>query len=218
MTRILALLMILTLAACGSQKGTLSLAGLKGAATRLTKGTPPPVDFRKLLTRAEIDNLQVPAVFTELEDSGLNSGMLLQARNGQVLRFGAGASSAIAYKNGIVVRTHGLGHDLISADVEGLERALRQGGSSNAVRIHRYLGGDNKEITRSYVCDVRFEGRESIIIFEIGRTLTRVSESCQNVDTSFENLYWVGAGGKIWRSKSWISPEMGALLTDDLAR
>lgn len=213
--------LILTLAACGNQKGnttglTTGLNVLKGAANRVLKGKPQPVNTRALLNRQIIDSYGRPLIFVELPKTGVNSGMELQAINGSVARFGTPDGTALAYDRGILIRSHGLGFDLISADVSDLAAALRHGSSENALRVERHLGGDNKEITRSFVCTVHAEARETIEIFQRLHSVTRMAEVCQNVDTQITNTYWVGPSGQIWKSKVWIGPELGFVVTEVL--
>ena len=227
MTRATLLLTLcLGLAACGTGKPnsiTATLTGLKdqiaGAATQVLRGKPKPGNARASLNRALIDQYPKPLIFADLIKTGAGSAMEFQAQNKSVRRYGAADGSALALQNGLLVRTHGLTFDLVSADVNDLDRALRRGGSDNALRVHRYLDGENKEVTRSYVCSVSTLGHERIVIFDVSHATRHMVEDCQNGEITFQNHYWVGTRrGIIWRSQSWIGPDLGIIQIENLSR
>ena len=221
-TRILLFVACLGLTACGTGQSnslTATLTGFKTQITSLLKGKPKPGNARAGFSRALIDQHPRPLIFADLIKTGAGSGMELQAQNKSVRRYGAGDGSALALQNGILIRTHGLGFDLVSADVNDLDRALRRGGSNNALRVHRYLDSENKEVTRSYVCSVSTLGHERIVIFDVPHATRHMVEDCQNGEITFQNHYWVGTRrGTIWRSQSWIGPDLGIIQIEDLSR
>ncbi len=105
---------------------------------------------------------------------------------------------SISLQDGIVVATRGFGFDLMTAEVSETLAALKQG-SSSAVRIHRYLDGENHTDPRSFVCDVT-----------VRRDLSAV-EICHSATVSFENSYNFNDNRFIVESRQWVSPEIGSV-------
>ena len=105
---------------------------------------------------------------------------------------------SISLQDGIIVATRGFGFDLMTAEVSETLAALKQG-SSSAVRIHRYLDGENHTDLRSFVCDVT-----------VKRDLPAV-EICHSATVSFENSYNFNDNGFIVESQQWVSAEIGSV-------
>ena len=103
---------------------------------------------------------------------------------------------SISLRDGIVVATRGFGFDLMTAEISETLAALKQG-STSAVRIHRYLDGENHTDLRSFVCDVTVQ-----------RNLSAV-EICHSATFSFENSYNFNDNGFIVESRQWVSSEIG---------
>ena len=204
--KLAACVLLATLAACGNDPPTASpgLASLQQSVAGLFKPAQPRP------TAAQIRAAVTPQVrqqlggatlaVTEMPETGQAALVYAIGRNGDVTTYSTLDNVTFAYQRGVLVGTRGLGFDLISADVGDVQRALRQGG--RAVRVHRYLDGEDALQIRSFICDI---------------TATNPArEICQGQDTRFENEYQFDAGGSVIRSRQWVGPERQYLITEQL--
>lgn len=107
----------------------------------------------------------------------------------------------ISLRDGMVVATRGLGFDLMTADIAEPLLAVK-GSGDTAVRVHRYLDGENQIVANSFGCAYSVTGAR------------RVTENCTSSLGSFENSYVLDAGGNIASSRQWVSPQIGAVLIE----
>ena len=199
-TRILtALSLSAMLAACSSDPGQTSLLGpLKQSASGILGKAPaagPTADqIRSRITpevRASFGN--VPLKIATLEEKKLASVLIERARNRDQITYFTPDGISMTYKSGVLVGTRGLGFDLMDADVDQVLSSLRTG-RDGAVRIHRYLDGEEQVILRSFICDYTGAGT--------------VTETCFSDGFQITNTYAM-SGGRITSSRQWISPEQG---------
>lgn len=120
-------------------------------------------------------------------------------------------------RSGLLVATRGTGDDLMSADVRGVEAALRNGGGAYA-RSYVVLQGNTRGRTLSFDCDVQAAGPETLTLVGQRRDTTRLEESCSGPDGTFRNTYWRGAEGTLWQSRQWSGPEIGHLVIELLKK
>ena len=106
------------------------------------------------------------------------------------------AEEALILRNGMLVGTRGLGHDLSVAE-PGTEGLIRAGASGSGTRVMRYFAGDGVERPLQFACTVGAGPRPGVTV-----------ESCEGHGTSFQNSYMVG-GGQIAVSRQWIGPDLG---------
>lgn len=115
-----------------------------------------------------------------------------------------------SFRDNMMLRTRGLNDDLMSADVDE-SRALVLGlGTGLAVRVHRYLDGQDRTTIDSYVCEIKPRGPREISFDGHKFQTVLMQERCNNTGNSFQNLYWV-QNGRILQSKQWISAKSGAM-------
>ncbi|MDJ1017531.1 MAG: YjbF family lipoprotein [Paracoccaceae bacterium] len=124
------------------------------------------------------------------------------ARTGDYETWRAADGSALALRGRLVTATYSLGNDLYSADVRDTLDRLQGRGAGEALRVHRYLDGENQIVTRAFRCIVRKTGSGGLVI---------AREACQGADIGFENRYTLTPSGRILTSRQWIGPEVGAI-------
>lgn len=166
-------------------------------------------DPRRALTRAMIDQSEVPVILIVVIDRDAAATLIAAGVNGDKVTWVSADGIGVILRNGFLIGTRGLGDDLMGADVNGSQMALRRGGTST--RIHDYLTGTDQVVRRSFQCQIATVGPESIEILERTYATTRIDETCADGTTSFVNSYWVGADGTIWKSRQWVSALVGAL-------
>lgn len=209
---------LLALAGCGSDRGDsiagVALAGLQGL---VTPAAPAP-DIRAGLTREALDQLGQPLLYAELPARKARAGLLLAARNGPHATWVTADGISLSFRHGVLNASRGLGGDLMAADLDEPLAMIRGGGSGRGVRIHAYLDGENQTYTRAFTCDYRQAGRQTIELVGARHATRLVRETCRATDLEFANLYWVGDDGTVWKSRQWIGPEAGYVLTERLVR
>jgi hypothetical protein len=203
--KLAALVLLVTLAACGNDptrsQGLASVQQTFAGLFKPAQPQPSAAQIRAAVTpqvRAQLGGATL--AIAEMPQTGQAALIYAIGRNGDVITYTTLDNITFAYDRGVLVATRGLGFDLITADVGDVQRALRQGG--RAVRVHRYLDGEDALQIRSFICDF---------------TATNpVREICQGQDTQFENEYQFDAGGRVIRSRQWVGPERQYLITQQL--
>lgn len=175
------------------------------------------VDPRKMITRKAIDASPVDVLLAGIEVRDAFATLSPIGENAGVVSWVTGDRIGLGLKQGVLVSTRGLGQDLMAADVSGLLGALRAG-RGQTIRIHDYLDGENQIHRSRFQCDVQLVGREVLSIYGLKVATKHMIESCQNPDYSFQNHYWISAGGKIWQSRQWVGPALKYVFVQQLSR
>lgn len=217
---LLAILSLAALAACGSaQDGALVTLGrglAAGAAAR--GGDAGDAAVERQLTREALDAATQPLLLAELPSREARATLVIAGQNRSHVTWFAADGIGLTLKDGLLTGTRGLGGDLMTADVSGAEAALRAGAGS-AVRVHRYLDGENRVVPIRFDCRYAGAGRKEIEI--VGRRFAtrEVAETCVAGARSFENRYWFGlSDGFLWKSRQWVGPGAGPIDLTRLVR
>ena len=132
-----------------------------------------------------------------LEEKKQASVLIEDGENQDVVTYFTPDGISISLQDGVLVATRGLGFDLMAADVSEVQSAIRNGG--RAVRVHRYLDGEDQMVIKSFVCD--YAGA------------SRVIETCYGNGNNFENRYSIVAG-QVVSSRQWIGPQLGYIVLE----
>lgn len=160
------------------------------------------------IAAVELAKIDKPLILTKTGE--IRTLLIPVSENGGYEQWHAPGKLGFTFKEGVLTATRGLGDDLMDADVEESIARIRSKSTRPATRVHRYLSGVNTIIVRSYVCIVKQEGLENTSVFGKILRLERVSETCTNSDTTFENLYWVDPrDGFVWKARQWASLHIG---------
>ncbi|GAA6177823.1 YjbF family lipoprotein [Sulfitobacter pacificus] len=221
---ILALGLTTLVSACSGTVGGDDAEALASPLSQVAKAAPavlgpktPPVDPRRLLTRAAIDASPTPVLLTGLEARDIYATLSPAGTNRDATTWFTADSKSLTFTRDILIATRGLGNDLMGADVREMRNQLRKG-TGSGVRVYDYLDGENQIVRRSFYCTLHPRGNTRLAIFDLEVATRHVTESCQNPELSFENEYWIGATGRIWQSRQWASPDIGYVFTQHLSR
>lgn len=211
------------LGACGSEGPDPTFTALRGAAGAAVSGvsgafgggapegqTPTAAVSAATVPQQVLDQFDGPLLLAE--NLRLGSAALLTrvgTNAGTETWRGAEGWSVALNTRGVLRSTRGLGFDLMASNVDPTTMALaaRQGGPTERLQVH--LDGDLEEIRAIHRCNLRHDGRETVVIAGRAMDLTRMTESCTTGDDAYENLYWVNGAGIAVQSIQWAGPELG---------
>jgi len=204
--------LLLLMVATGCERVADLSALTSGGST--TKAQTVPMAAADFAARVESG---APLMIVNLEErDALTTFALVTDRNGD-RTWRTQDNVTLSTRSGLLTSTRALGADLMSADVMESEALVLADRAGLAVRIHRYLDGQNGIEIDSYVCEITPFGRQDLTLD--GRTVqTRVlTEACTNPDNDFENSYWV-SGGRVVQSRQWVGPDVGAIAMREVFR
>jgi hypothetical protein len=151
---------------------------------------------------------------------GENQALLvLGTDSGGQLLWTSSAHVVIVTRDGRIVRTLGLGHDLSGLTtrndmaIPAPAAAMREPFSSTRLEDFPELGLYGILVT----CRAHLVGRQSIAILGQAIPTFRVDETCNSLkpDWSFTDSFWVdGDSGLVWRSRQHIHPKGGIVETE----
>lgn len=131
-------------------------------------------------------------------------------QNGTVTTWSSTEFQSVVARGGMAVATRGFGDDLMIAVVptEGQIRA----GSGTTNRQHVFLDGADQQVVQNYRCTVATVGQESVAVLGRPYATRKVVERCEGSAGSFENQYWIDAGGRIRQSWQTVGPANEQIL------
>ena len=208
--RPLALLGLAVLAACGNAPDATVMAAIGGLASRITQPRAAPVDAKALLSPQVLAAADQPVMLAEIPARRAAASLIVAGTNGSHVTWVSGDGISLTLQSGLLTASRGLGYDLMSADVSQ-SLLLLQGNSGTAVRVHRYLDGENQITLRSFVCSASPAGAESVDLITRRVSARIVAENCASSGESFTNRYWIAGSGHIIKSEQWVGPETGMI-------
>lgn len=221
------LLALMALSACstGPAETTADVELVKVIGARITqwrKPKPEPL----VVTRALLEQLDQPHIEVLVEREALTGymGLHLIRRDdlpGEISIWRSSDNATLAFRNGMLMTTHGLGDDLLSAEVPAV--ADQPGPARGGGRSYSLRGGDNQAFQLNMVCSVTDLGAETIEIIGIRYATRHVQEHCEGGEGIgakgvVVNDYWIDSrDAKLWQSRQWAGPGIGYLRIRDLA-
>jgi hypothetical protein len=152
------------------------------------------------------------------QDGGNQILLVLATDSGGELLWTGPSHAVIVTRDGRIVRTVGLGHDLAGLTMRNASApppgAAAQGPFSSA-RLEDFpeLGIFGALVS----CRAHLVGRQKIDILGQAVTTNRVDEACQSQrpEWSFMDSYWVDPdNGLVWRSRQHVHPKGGEIETE----
>lgn len=151
-------------------------------------------------------------------DGGNQNLLVLATNSGGELLWTGPSHAVIVTRDGRIVRTVGLGHDLASLTMRNAAApppgaAVRGPFASTRLEDFPELGLYGALVS----CRAHLVGRQRIDILGQAITTNRVDESChsQAPDWSFVDSYWVDPdNGLVWRSRQHVHPKGGEIETE----
>lgn len=168
------------------------------------------------LTRAQITAMKQPLYRADLPKRKARAYLLLIGQNDGVNTWTTTDGIMISLRDGVVVRTLGLGQDLMSARMPTAAELRRGKGAVTAT--YYYLTGDDQSFGVPVKCELSRLGREKIEIASLTYRTEHVRETCAGDSERFTNEYWIEPNGHIRKSKQWIGPDVGYLELQDLRK
>lgn len=214
------LLGLLALAGCSSGNKQASLE--EDLFRTAVAGRRAPAPAAPNLTRADLDKITGPLLETTVErrdQTGLLyiSAEAQDATPGRVLLWRSGDNATLTLRNGVLVGTHGLGGDIISARVQ--VSGSGPGPSASGPHVLHIRSRDNRAVRLALACDLVDLGPETIEIVEIRHATRHLQQRCEGAGGSVVNDYWIDHGaGLIWQSRQWAGPHIGYLRLRRLTR
>ncbi|SIO02889.1 YjbF family lipoprotein [Vannielia litorea] len=200
----------------------LACCGLLGCASGSVGGVgaPQPRDVRSKAQGRYAQLLQAgaPALQVAVEKTDATTIVLREVSRGGVDTYLSSDGIALKLRRGVLVGTAGLGGDMSGSDVSDTLALLGAGQTGTVKRFHTFLNGENKAITRTYLCLLGERGPRSIQVGTRSGALrtvatTLVAEECRSLDQSFENLYWVARpSGQVVQSRQWAGDFAGMVV------
>lgn len=187
-----ALGLVLALSACGTAGRVMApVAGM------ITGGSAPPAALKA--------QAEAPAITVVLTARGITFPMRVLEREGDVTTWVAGDGAQMETRNGIVISTRGFGQDLMSSIPPSVSDLTRVG-DTHERRLFLLNGADETQL-RAYICKMeRAEGGDG------PAGALHVTETCLEKNRRIINEYWIGSGGRILKSRQFISPMAGYVI------
>lgn len=205
------------LSACGSdQKEISTFSALQSYGTGLAgkfRKTAVPAGASQGITRATVDGIGAPVDLVTIENRGAQGLIVQVGTNGSVETWSSADNKTLSMRNGMLVATRGLGGDLMSAAVPNLAQ-LESG--QTVKRAHTVLDGEDKPFTHRFDCRGIRNGAKTITVVERSYQTQHITEDCNGPDGSFSNDYWVQTGGKLRRSRQFVSESVGFVVIEHL--
>lgn len=214
MTRVLAILTLLALGACGQATGDdpylAAFQQFRGGL--FNRGAAETVGFTA--TRASLAEAGItqPVLVARLPDAGISVGLLEYRTTRGVTIWRSLDGNTLSTASGFLRNTRGFGTDLHSLETDALRDAMQRGGSGEYSRVFRALDGEGRLVAVRLYCSLTPAGAERVDVLGRAYDTQRFSETCRADgvrDPVFVNTYWRGRGGEIWKSRQWVGPELG---------
>lgn len=175
---------------------------------------PDPAALRALFDADQVARLDVSVLFVTGAD--VATALVPVAQHGPVQTWQSRDDLQIAENAGVVLTTHGLGHDLIAADAAGMQAAF-SGQATVYSRHWVHLDGKLQPVTRSAQCrmitgqTIAHQAPLEVV------PVTVFVETC-GADEPIINHYHIAGDGVMWWSHQWISAQIGMVELERVAR
>ena len=193
------------LASCGNvQNDDGIIAQIRTGLAAKKQAAPPAPDIAALraqFTPEVMAQIGGPILIVQIPSRDAVAVLTRVGTNNGVDTFLTPDGVSISLRDGMVVATRGLGFDLMTADIAEPLMAVK-GSGDTAVRVHRYLDGENQIVAKSFGCAYSVTA------------VRQVTETCTSSSDNFENIFVMNANGNIASSRQWISPQIGAVLIE----
>jgi len=170
-----------------------------------------------LVTRDQAASIPYASMGYRLDDGNQMLLVLATDSGGELLWTGP-SHAVISTRDGRIVRTVGMEHDLAGITMRNgtaLPPAAAVHGAFSTTRLEDFpeLGVYGAQVS----CRAHLVGQQRINILGQAVSTNRVDEVCQSrkPDWSFVDIYWVDPdNGLVWRSRQHIHPKGGEIETE----
>ncbi|NVK12647.1 MAG: YjbF family lipoprotein [Rhodobacteraceae bacterium] len=126
---------------------------------------------------------------------------------------------SLAFRQGMVIATRGLGGGLLSAEVPAAEGV--GGPARGGARRYTLRADGNGQRVVNMACRLHDLGPETVEIVEITRSVRHLQEYCEGAGGVVVNDYWVDSRpgrALVWQSRQWAGAETGYVRIRHLQR
>ena len=168
----------------------------------------------KIFSRQELENINYPLI--EIQTNGIlkQALMLPLSQRNNYFNYSSGSGQLITMNGFVVSKTNGINIELLSAEVPKesplLNKIEPRFWPLKGNRKYSFLTHLNQITNYSFSCEFKLFEKEKITIVEIDYNLVKITENCIGDQDSFENFYWVGDDGFVWKTKQWLRDEIYA--------
>lgn len=155
-----------------------------------------------------------PVMITRVPARDIAVGLIDYQHNRGVTVWRSTDGATISTAGGVLLNTRGFGTDLHSLESAPVETALSSGGLAEYSRVFRAIDGEGALQRARLYCQLAPVGPERIDVLGRAYDTRHFRETCTADGTGgalFENDYWRGQDGTIWKSRQWAGPELGYL-------
>lgn len=218
MKHILAGLALLTLTACSSgEQGAFGAAFQQIRGSLFNRGADETAQFTATRASLRAAGIERPVLVVRAPDVDISVGLLEYEQTGGVTIWRSLDGNTVSTASGLLRNTRGFGTDLHSLDTAPAESALASGNDAEYSRVFRAVDGEGVLHRARLYCRLTQEGREQVDVLGQGYDSVRFRETCRAdgvPNPIFENLYWRGVHGQIWKSRQWAGPDLGYMTLE----
>ena len=176
--------------------------------SRKSAANQPKVDSEALAAVA-MESFPGPLIMAKIDSLGTVSALGEFGRNGATQTFSTPQQQTLVFRNGLLVGTRGLGHDLMSADLGPAADLVSKRQAGSYRRIYRFLDGEALERPVPMTCELTPGDPKTVAFAGTSYATMHLSEQCISTGLTINNDYWVTQGGTIAMSRQWIGPVLG---------
>ncbi|MEB8387645.1 YjbF family lipoprotein [Rhodobacteraceae bacterium KMM 6894] len=183
-------------------------------ATTITKSLfkgrakPKPVDPNQLAASIQtvLASTNAPVIALAIPNRKAATVMSQLDVNHGYATFGTSDRRSVTLRGGMVTGTRGLGEDIMSSDISGVQALIAGRRNGTAQRVTRYLNGEDVTVAQVTTCTVSVGTTDRYQLAEVNSAATSVSETCRAEGGEFTNTYRVAPTGRVLQSRFWHSP------------
>ncbi len=180
--------------------------------------TPQPVGVSPEQMTQALQSTDLPVTLIFLEGRQTQFLALEIERNGAYQTYGTSSRQSVAFRNGMITATRGLGGDLMSSGEDALLHMVSRRQSGVAPYTMRFLTSDNRTEALSYNCTVSPGKSVPVKVAEIDTTGVAVTAQCAGAGNSFTNVFVVDRHGSLVSARQWLGYQLGYVTSQPLRR
>lgn len=158
------------------------------------------------LTRKQANAIPLPSLRLRVNKNNTYATAADIAQNNGVSTYIMAAGHTIQIRNGILIGSRGLGHDLLSLYTENdtIRDGLKMG---ETYRTYRILDSESNIVLINVRCTFSSGPNQSLTQVERTYQVYPIYETCQGRQDSFKNTYLLDAKThQMWQSTQWLGP------------